>query len=150
MGMKKGDIMDYKNLANEFMEVMAQMHGRNAQKRVSDSMNGENFVLAYIFDHESNAIPSEISHAMGTTSARIAAVLNSLEKKGMIMRRIDVEDRRRILIDLTEIGREYVNEQKQKQLNFVVKLFEYLGEYDSKEYIRIMKKISEVNPEDFM
>lgn len=142
--------MDYESLARDFMEVMHHMHGRNVQKRVNDSLHGENFVLSYISKHEGNVIPSDISNAMGATSARIAAVLNSLEKKGLISRRIDAEDRRRILIDLTDAGREHVHEQNQMMISFVTNMLQYLGEDDAKEYIRIMKKLADRNPEDFI
>lgn len=141
--------MDYESLAHEYMEVMHQMRGRNTQKHVNDSLHGESFVLSYISEHEGNVIPSDISNAMGATSARIAAALNSLEGKGLISRRIDTEDRRRILIDLTDAGREQVHNQNQMMMSFVSNMLQYLGEYDSKEYIRIMKKLAERNPEDF-
>lgn len=142
--------MDYERLAHEYMEVMYQMRGKNAQKRVNDSLHGENFVLSYISEHEGNVIPSDISNAMGITSARIAATLNSLEGKGMISRRIDVEDRRRILIDLTDAGREQVQKQKHMMISFVANMLQYLGEDDAKEYIRIMKKLADRNPEDLI
>lgn len=142
--------MDYESLAHEYMEVMHHMHGRNAQKRFNDSLHGEHFVLSYISKHEGNVIPSDISNAMGATSARIAAALNSLEKKGLILRRIDAEDRRRILIDLTDAGRERVHKQNQMMMSFVTNMLQYLGEDDAKEYIRIMKKLADRNPEDFI
>lgn len=141
--------MDFESLANEFMEVMHRSRGKNVQKQVNDSLQGENFVLAYISEHEGNVIPSGISNAMGTTSARVAATLNSLEGKGLITRRIDVEDRRRILIDLTDAGREQVQKQNQMMMRFVTNMLQYLGEDDAKEYIRILKKLSERKHEDF-
>jgi DNA-binding MarR family transcriptional regulator len=141
--------MDYERLAHEYMEVMYQMRGKNAQKRVNDSLHGENFILSYISEHEDNVIPSDISNAMGITSARIAAALNSLEGKELISRRIDVEDRRRILIDLTDAGREQVYKQKQIMMSFITNMLEYLGENDAKEYIRIMKRLADKNPEEF-
>ncbi|MDQ7094370.1 MarR family winged helix-turn-helix transcriptional regulator [Desulfosporosinus sp. PR] len=142
--------MDYERLARDLLAVMYQMRGRNPQKQLSDSVHGENFVLSYISEHEGNVIPSDISHAMGTTSARIAAVLNSLEGKGLISRRIDAEDRRRILIDLTAAGRERVHEHHQMIMSHITKMLQYLGEDDAKEYIRIMKKLAEKSPEDFI
>lgn len=142
--------MDYERLARDFWEVMYQMRRRNVQKQVSDSVHGENFALSYISEHEGNVIPSDISNAMGTTSARIAAVLNRLEGKGLVSRRIDAEDRRRIIIDLTAAGRERVHKHHQKMMTHITKMLEYLGEDDAKEYIRIMKKLAAKSPEDFM
>jgi len=141
--------MDYENLAHDFMQVMHQISTRDVQNQINDSMYGENFVLLYISEHEGNVIPSDISNAMGITSARIAAVLNSLERKGLISRRIDLEDRRRILIDLNDAGREHVHKQNQIRISFITNMFQYLGEDDAKEYIRIMKKLADRRSEDF-
>ena len=141
--------MNYESLAHEYLDIMYAMRGRNAQKRVNDSMHGEAFVLSYVSEHEGNVIPSDISNAMGITSARVAAALNGLEGKGLVTRRIDTEDRRRILIDLTDAGREKVKEQKQMMVGFVTSMLQYLGESDAKEYIRIMKKLADRKPEDF-
>lgn len=141
--------MDYKDLALEFMEVMNQTRRRSVPKQIDDSMRGEHFVLNYISEHDGNVIPSDISNEMGITSARIAAALNSLEKKGLILRRIDVEDRRRILIDMTDAGREQVKKHYQMILDKTINMLRYLGEEDAKNYIRIMKKMAEFSQENF-
>lgn len=142
--------MDYKSLARDYLEVMYRMRRRNTHKHINDSVHGEQFVLSYISEHDGNVIPSDISQAMGITSARIAAALNSLEKKGLISRRIDPEDRRRILIDLTAAGKEQVNKHHQMIMSYVTRMLEYLGEDDAKEYIRIMKKLAAISPEELM
>lgn len=141
--------MIYKDLALEFMEVMSQTRRRSVPKQIDDSMRGEHFVLNYISEHEGNVIPSDISNEMGITSARIAAALNSLEKKGLILRRIDPEDRRRILIDMTDAGREQVKKHYQMILDKTINLLRYLGEEDAKNYIRITKKMAEFSQENF-
>ncbi|SFR68100.1 MarR family winged helix-turn-helix transcriptional regulator [Anaeromicropila populeti] len=142
--------MDYKALAQEYMEVMYQMRRQNTQKHINESLHGESFVLFYISKHDGHVIPSDISNEMGITSARIAATLNSLERKGLISRRIDIEDRRRILIDLTDEGRVQADKQYEMIMNMTTNLLHYLGEEDSVNFIRIMKKLSEKSPEDFM
>ena len=141
--------MDYTSLAREYMQIMHQMRNMNGQKKIHDSMHGENFMLFYISKRQGGIIPSEISNEMGITSARIAAALNSLEAKGLITRRIDTEDRRRILVDLTEAGREQAKEHSNMILNITKSMLEYLGETDATELIRIMKKLAKRNPQEF-
>lgn len=141
--------MDYTSLAREYMQIMYQMRNRNGQKKIHDSMHGENFMLIYIAKRQGGIIPSEISNEMGITSARIAAALNSLESKGLITRRIDTEDRRRILVDLTEAGREQAKKHSDMIVNITRSMLEYLGEADAMELIRIMKKLAERNPQEF-
>jgi DNA-binding MarR family transcriptional regulator len=76
--------------------------------------------------------------------------LNSLESKGWITRKIDVSDRRRILVEMTPEGKEQVEKHFQMIMKTTTKMLEYLGEQDAKEYIRIMRRLAERNPEDFM
>ena len=142
--------MDYTALAQEFMRNMSQLHRHNAQKKLNDSMHGESFVLGYISRHNGNVIPSEISNEMGISSARIAATLNSLESKGMITRMIDVSDRRRILVELTPVGKEQVDQHFQEIMEFTTNMLCYLGEHDAKEYVRIMGRLAERKHEDFL
>lgn len=142
--------MDFTSLAKEFMSIMNQLRMRGTQKRISESMHGEIFVLNYINQHGGNVIPSEISNEVGISTARVAATLNSLENKGWITRMIDVNDRRRILVDMTPEGKEQVEQHFKIIMNTTAKMLEYLGEDDAKEYIRIMRKLAERNPEDFL
>lgn len=141
--------MDYTNLAREFMEIMNQMRKCNIHKPISDSMHGEIFVLLYISKHEYNVIPSEISNEVGISTARVAATLNSLEKKGMITRKIDVNDRRRILVEMTPSGREQIENHFKMIMKITTNMLSYLGENDAKEYVRILRRLAERSPEDF-
>jgi MarR family transcriptional regulator, organic hydroperoxide resistance regulator len=147
---KEGDTVEYEKLALEFMEIMHQMHKRKAQKLLNDSMHGEQFVLLYVSKSEGNVIPSDISNEMGISSARIAAALNSLEGKGFVTRQIDVDDRRRILVNLTEAGHEQVKQQTQMIMNMTSNMLRYLGEHDATEFVRIMKLLADKEPENFM
>lgn len=142
--------MNFERMAQEYMETMHKLGKRNGHKQINDSMHGENFVLFFISQNEGKVIPSDISNEMGITSARVAATLNGLEKKGLIIRAIDAEDRRRILIELTDLGREQVQRQYETILNMTTNMLEYLGENDSKQLIRIMKKLGARAPEDFI
>ncbi len=142
--------MDYAGLAHEFMEIMFRMRKRSPEKRISESMHGEIFVLNYIHQHEDNVIPSEISNEIGISTARVAATLNSLEGKGWISRKIDVNDRRRILVEITPAGKEQVEKHFQMIMKTMTNMLQYLGEHDAKEYVRITGRLAERNPEDFL
>ena len=143
-------MMDYENLAHDYMEVMSRMGKRNAQKKLNDSMHGEQFMLFCISKHEGSVIPSEISNEMGISTARIAAALKNLESKGMITRIIDKNDRRKILVNLTEAGYEQAKQHYSMIMNITTNMLQYLGEKDAKEFLRIMKKLAEKSPEDFI
>jgi len=147
--MLEGDDVDFEQMAQEYLETMYYMRKINSHKEIHDSVHGENFVLLFISQRGGKVIPSDISNEMGISTARVAAALNSLEKKGLIIRRIDAEDRRRILIDLTDSGMEQVKNHYSMVLNMVKNMLHFLGEKDAKEFIRIMKRLAEKGPEGF-
>ncbi len=135
--------MDYTDLARDLLYSMNQLRKKNIQKRISDSMHGEPIVLFYISKCEGDVIPSEISNEMGISTARVAVTLNSLESKGLITRRIDKNDRRRILVEITPAGEERVNEHGKMMLENMKNMLTFLGEHDAFEYARIMKRLAE-------
>ena len=135
--------MDYSELAMEFMEKMYMLNKARPQKEMNESMRGESFVIRLLDFQGGSVQPSEISAVMGISSARIAAALNGLERKGLITRRIDTSDRRRILVDLTDAGKVTAEEQRLAILAHTSKLLSVLGEEDAREYVRITGRLAE-------
>ena len=137
-------IMDYSKLADEFLQHMYMMRKFKPQKKINESMQGETMALYHIAYHGRHIIPSEISDVTGISCARIAATLNSLEKKGYITRQIDQSDRRRILITLTEKGKQQEQESRRELIETIEKMLMQLGEHDAREYIRLTHKIAKL------
>lgn len=136
--------MDYIELATKFLQNMQLLHKSRPQKKITESMQGEIFVLHYLFHQGDDVVPGEISNIMNISSARTAAALNSLERKGFIIRDIDKNDRRRILIRLTEEGRDSAQKHQQELIQNTVKMLRLLGDDDAREYIRITGKLAEL------
>ena len=129
--------MDNDVLAVELLKSLHAMKKASPHQHISESLRGETFVLQYIFMHEGPVLPGEISSEMGISSARIAATLNSLERKGLVTRRIDSSDRRRILVELTELGVESARAHGRELLENTTQLLSALSEEDAKELVRI-------------
>ena len=129
--------MDYRELAADFLKCLHAMRKAGPHHNINESLRGETFALQYIFLHEGPVLPGEISSEMGISSARIAAALNSLERKGLVTRRIDFSDRRRILVELTEKGVESAKAHGNELLDNTTKLLSALSEEDAREFVRI-------------
>jgi len=140
--------MDYSELAEAFIEQMHLLRRFKPQKIINDSLHGEVFMLHNIAASEDCMIPSELSNAMGISGARIAATLNGLESKGYVTRQIDPSDRRRILVALTDKGKEKNEAYRMELIYMTAKMLSLLGEHDAKEYVRITKKLGELAGSD--
>ena len=143
---EEGDWMNYIELAKQLLHNTYQFRSNSNQKKINETMQGETFALLYILRRDGIVLPSEISDEMNISSARVAAILNNLEDKGLILRQIDKNDRRRILVDLTQDGIKLAENYNQMVVNLTVRMLELLGEYDATEFVRIMGKLAELAP----
>ena len=134
--------MDFKELAKELMRGMRKV-SKPKHKFFSDGMGGESFALHFI-EQRGEVLPKDISDAMGVSTARVAAALNDLEDKGLITREIDKEDRRRIIVRVTDKGRQLSAELMGEFLLKMETILKCLGEDDAKEFVRIMGRIGRI------
>jgi len=133
----------YQFLARQFLATVFRWQ-KSQHYRVTDrSLRGEMFVLMSVARH-GRVFPNQISGEMDISTARIAAVLNSLENKGLITRQIDKADRRQIIVELTPTGHAMAEANGQKVLDMTVRMLEALGPDDASELVRIWGRLSEV------
>jgi len=140
-------IMDFARLAEHFLRQRYGAIKHGPHQGIDASLRGESFVLFYLWRQDKSTLPSDISAAMNVSSARIAAALNSLEGKGLVTRRIDTADRRRVLIDLTPAGEALADQRHQELLKNTTRLLELLGERDAEEFVRIWDRLTEIAPQ---
>jgi MarR family transcriptional regulator, organic hydroperoxide resistance regulator len=136
--------MDYQALALKMVESMYIISKNRPQRELGKSMRGEAFVMQYITLRGGPVAPSDMSQFMNISTARMAVALNGLEKKGLVTRRIDPADRRRILVDLTEKGREFATRQHNHMITHTVRVMEKLGEQDAVEFVRILGRLADM------
>ena len=136
--------MDYTELAATFVNQMGTLRKARPQKHIDDALHGESFVLHFIAQRRGVVLPGEIGQEMDVSTARIASALNSLEKKGLITRKIDAQDRRRILVSITKEGETLACAQHRALIGKTAEMLALLGEQDAQEYVRITCKLAEI------
>lgn len=133
--------MDYDALTSAFMRSMLRMRRSHPHRAISRAVQGERQVLHCIAEEGARIRPSDISQRMGISTARIAATLNALEAKGWVTRQIDPADRRRILVALTQAGRDQAEETNQAVRREVCRMLKALGDQDASDYVRILGRL---------
>ena len=133
--------MDYEILAENLLDLRAKMPRIKMERRMDEHMRGEIFALDFLASCDTEVHPKDISRALSLTSARIAAILNSLEKQGCLIRTPDPDDSRQLIVCLTDAGRELVAERRKALLKRTASMLEALGEEDAQNYVRIQKKL---------
>ena len=137
--------MDFSALTYEMIHKTGELMKTSFwPKKATAFIHGEMFMLNHMAHRGESVTPGELAAAMNTSSARVAVALRSLESKGLVTRRIDMEDRRKINVSLTRRGLELVECHKKEIKDKIELILRQLGEDDTREYIRIVERMTEI------
>ncbi len=137
--------MDSENLSEKLFEQFRDLYFRTDPFGLTEFLQGEMKVLSYIAIAEHELLPGQLSAALEMTAGRIAGILRSLEKKGYITRRTDIADRRRVLVSITEQGREYIDSSSEKLEQRLDMLVAEMGSENTVRVIESLKIYSEAS-----
>ncbi len=139
--------MDYKESAERLMYYMVlnEERGSIIQKRISELAHGELAVLRFLSEKADGVNAGELSKRFAINTSRVAAILNSLEKKGFIDRMTDERDKRMVRIFIRPQGIEYEKEKCSQFIEHGAAMLERLGEEDAARYIDIMERLAKIH-----
>lgn len=140
--------MKKEELLSDIISTFASLNRVRAMIDFQVYLKGENFLLSYLQSIGGESTPSELVQALNVSAARVAAILRSLEIKKLIERIGNGFDKRRVTVRITEKGKEWVAIANSEVYQYAVNVFDKLGEEDTKELIRIMKKIIKIEDDD--
>lgn len=133
--------MDYTSIAKELLNLRAGLMHIPANKNMNEFAKGELYVLNYLNKHDGTAYPKDISREMYVSTARIAAILGQMERKGWVTRISDKEDTRQVIVTLTQSGYDYLVSKEQEIIASVINMLKDIGENDARELLRIQRKM---------
>ena len=132
----------------EEMTRLLDEHPREAREnRFSASLCGEMAVMRLLHNGTKKKMTAgELSSRLSMTTSR-AAVLGSLEKKGLLERENDAVDRRRVLVSLTQAGEALCEKRKAHFKSKIALLLSMLGD-DAPEFVRLLGRAFEITSSD--
>ncbi len=133
--------MDYRAMAEELLSIRAGLLHVPAIQHMTNLVKVEMSVLNYLVTHENRAHPKDMSRDMLVSTARIAAILNHMEGKGLLTRTHDPEDNRQVIVSLTRAGMKEIQKRREEAICYIMRMLDYLGPEEAKEYLRIQEKI---------
>ncbi len=127
--------------AEAFLELVSGSQKRPIHKKTTRMLHGEKAVLLYLSEREAGVTAGELSRALEIGSGGVANVLNALEKKGLIVRKTCPDDRRKVIVSLSEKGRDGIAAHRREVLSITTLLLERLGKEDTAELLRIFRRL---------
>lgn len=137
-------MQEYRELAEKLFSRLECRHPRPPRADMEAALRGEMAVLRLLYEETYSMTAGEISRRLAMKTPRIAAVLNALEKKNLIVRQADTKDKRRVLVTITQEGRVLCREKREQAVSDMAELLFALGMEDAQHLLRITAKMQEV------
>ncbi|MGT2756501.1 MarR family winged helix-turn-helix transcriptional regulator [Streptococcus ovuberis] len=77
---------------------------------------------------------------MLTTSGNMTVVIKNLERDGLVIRQCDPQDKRSYLIDLTDAGRQFIEEILPEHYQNIGHIFTVLEDAEKEQLVALLKK----------
>lgn len=108
---------------------------------INETVVGIGAVLRCLNEADEAVTAGKLSEVLNVSTARIAALLKKMVAKGLITRERDAEDRRVVVIRLTELGESKAQEMHNNMLRNLGHVIDVVGEERMLEYMEISSEI---------
>lgn len=133
-----GILMSEENQGEELYNLLSELINQKINRTVLDSIRGEYGVLRHLVDVEDKISAGMLTERLHVVPGRMTDILNSLEKKGLIKRYRDEEDKRRVNVRITDTGKKEVQEKRDYISQEYRGMFQILGRENTQELIRLL------------
>ena len=139
-----GSILNSEKLTRQVFETFDSINVEMLFEKLKFSLKGENMILAILNNAGGECSLSKITRNFDFTAARLSAIIKSLEAKGFVERHQNETDRRKSTVALTGEGTMQYLLYRQEAIKNALVIIEQLGEKDVCEFLRIIRKISDI------
>lgn len=130
---KNADELSLK-LEKSVHELFRRLYLRN--RNIGSQTQGKTLKILYV---KGSMSQKEMQEKLGVQPGTISEIINKLERKELVTRHTDSTDRRRVILSLTEKGKEDVEEYSRQYQNYVASFFQVLEESEKMELERLLQ-----------
>lgn len=138
--------MDARAKAEEFFETIIKRK-KSLIEIPRNCSQGETGALLYLTFVKNGITSSELAEILNVSLPRVASLLNSLASKKLVKKLTDKEDKRKTIVNITEVGRNLVLTKKEESIEKLTRVIEKLDEEDINQYIKLAQKIGKIMDE---
>lgn len=133
--------MTYAELAYELTEINKKMLKLSEYTRMIDTNRGEGILLGYLRRHDNEATPIELSRALNVSTARIAVLLNKMERKNFVERQKSPNNKRNTIVKLLPAGKKLSEEQENAFNQKIISFLKTLGKERAALYVELQNEM---------
>lgn len=97
-----------------------------------------------IIGTEEEIMPSTLGKYTGMEKSSLTRMVDDLEKKGVVFRKTDPEDRRKVLVSLTEKGFDYYNCLSRIATEMADEILQFVDDKDVEDYLNSLETMVKI------
>lgn len=101
-------------------------------------------VLGFLACSGREVSAGEISEYMNVSTARVAVLLKKMSDKGLIVKKNDPNDGRRVMVSITDLGQELLTEKQNEIILYGSAVVEHFGVERVRDFIQACREIRDV------
>ncbi|MDE6565812.1 MAG: MarR family transcriptional regulator, partial [Clostridia bacterium] len=102
---------------------------------------GKLMILKVLYCSKQENTAGDLAKVLNVSTARIATAINSLESKGFVVRNHSVNDGRKVIIAITESGKQALQDYNNQIKRTIQGLFGKLTDEELDTFINLSKKL---------
>ena len=123
-------------------EILEMISDQSEAPVLDIKVDGKRFVLGCL-GKNGKMKSQDLADELKVSTARIAVIINTLEKDNLVIREKDLIDKRITYITLTDEGRTLTKNMYSKMINTISSVMSRVGEEDLMTFIKVAKVIKE-------
>lgn len=135
---------EWSQLSHELVVHSRAIRMYSAREARRMEMRGRFSVLHALYHAPEGSTPGELAEKCRVSTARIAQMLNALERDGLIVRTPSETDRRRVVVRLTDAGEQELRKYFDSMNAHIVSMLKQLGPDDAHELVRIAGRMAQI------
>jgi DNA-binding MarR family transcriptional regulator len=124
----------------EIEELVNELFHKYYIKRRNINQMTQGKVLKILYKN-GNLLQKDLQDILDIQSGSMSEMISKLEKKGFVLRKRDNQDKRKVLIHLTDLGKEDVLKYRENRQNHLIEVFNILDDNEKDDFIRLLSKI---------
>ncbi len=144
--LEAGRRQDAERLADIFTVLQRTFMTNLSKELARGKVSFPQYSLLGCLSHEASMTMTEVAHRMGHTTAAATGLVDRLENLGYLRREHARDDRRKILVGITENGLALVGRIREDMICNLMKLMRHLTPEEQTSWVRIYEKILTVFP----
>lgn len=132
---------DAERLSHIILEMQRCFVLRLSKELAPGNVSFPQYFLLAILDHKEVLTMSEIAQKMGHTTAAASGLVARLENLGYVVRASAREDRRKVMVCITDKGSALVRRIREEMVGNLMKLMSHLSIEEQKAWLQIYTKI---------